>query len=168
MAEQVGDKSKTPAWRLAVGGAGWLVTIAGCLFGISGAIARLAKGGSLSLVVFGFLGSISAAILFGRFLVVAASAGQAEGRVHRLRLWARLLRIVGLLLCISWPCFLLREMFLSLELLLRFGAQAYFQFPYRDYVEGALPAILLGLVAIGCAEMWGRHGPTPDVSDVFS
>jgi len=168
LVEQVGDRPKTPAWSLAVGGAGWLLTILGSLFGLSHAVVLLTKGGSVALAGVGLFASISAAVLFGRLLVVVASAGQTDRRVHRLQLWARLTWIVGLLLSISWPCYLLGRMLWLLELMRRFGAEAFFQFTCPSYVVMALPPILLSLVAIGCAEFWGRRPPPADFSDVFS
>jgi cytochrome bd-type quinol oxidase subunit 2 len=168
LVEQGRDRPKAPAWRLAIAGAGWLVTIAGCLFGIAGAVTLLSKAGSFSYAAVGFLGSISAAVLIGRFLIVAASKGETQQRAHRLKRWARLLRIPGLLLCISWPCFLLAAMLRDRETFRLLGAEAFYQFPYRAYGTLALPAMLLGLAAIGCAEMWGRRPPPPDVTDVFS
>jgi hypothetical protein len=153
---------------LVLRGTGWFITAVGSLFSIVDPFVPLTDRRSVLLAVVGFLGNLSAAVLFGRFLVVAASAGLTERRAHRLWPWARLVRIAGLSLCISWPCFLLGKIIQDLEFMRRFGAEAYFQFPYRDYVEVALPVILLGLVAIGCAEVWGRRQPPSDLSDVFS
>jgi hypothetical protein len=54
------------------------------------------------------------------------------------------------------------------ELMRRFGAEAFISLTYRPYAEQVVPAIALGLVAIGCAEIWGRRQPAPDLTDVFS
>jgi hypothetical protein len=161
-------RPEEPAWRLVLRGAGWFVIAVGSLFSITNPLVPLPDRIPISLALVGLLGNLSAAVLFGRLLVVAASAEQSERRVHRLGRWARLLRIVGLLLCVSWPCFVLGDMLQRLEIMRRLGAEAFFHLTYLGYLAQVLPAVLLGLVAIGYAEMSGRRKPPPEISDVFS
>jgi hypothetical protein len=154
---------------LVLSGAGWLVTAIGVVFSIANPVVQLTKSGSISLAaIVGLLGGISAAVLFGRLLVVAASVGQSDSEMHRLYPRARLLRIVGLLLCVSWPCFVVGRMLTHLEVMRQLGAEGFFHLSYPDYLKLGLPPIILGIVGVGCAEKWGRRRPPLDVSDVFS
>jgi hypothetical protein len=157
-----------PGWAIGLEILGWLIIGLSALSAFQYA-RTLYIGLELATVVpmAGGLFIFGAAI--GLAMIVVGRNPKA--RRSRLVLWARLSVLFGVMLCTGWP-----TMVYGLLMFIAsndgsgqvFDAKGPIVFPLfcRAVVMSALP-LLVGIVAILVAVIWGRRKPAPDITDVF-
>ena len=159
-----------PGWAIGLEILGWLI------IGLSAFSAfQYARGLYIGLGLATVLPMAGGLFIFGAAIglamIMVGRHRSPKARRSRLVLWAKLSVLFGMMLCIGWPT-------IAYGLLMFiasndgsgqvFDAEGPIVFPlfYRALVMSALP-LLLGIVAILVAVIWGRRKPEPDITDVF-
>jgi hypothetical protein len=154
---------------------GWLVVVASVALAVFtavrlAAIAVMVTRADQAAITATALAIGGIGVGIGVILLTIGRSGRAGLRSGRLRLWAKLVVIVGLELCAGIPLLLYGMMFLGLSVMHDPTAPPLDPFqPDFLFVIGEFSAVpfLIGFVAIASACIWGRR-KTTDIPDVFS
>jgi hypothetical protein len=120
-----------------------------------------------------YAGPTSIGLLLGIALLVAAHGACMAARRSRLKLWAKLLIVFGLMPSVGFP--LMAYGTLLLRALVGEEPIGSYEYPnvfdsslFTLAIEMTVVPIVLGLIVIVAAIIWGRRRKAPDVSHVFS
>lgn len=166
-----GGMPARPGWAIALEILGWLVIVLSAV----GAF-QYVQPLYIALTLATVLAMAGAPFIFGSAIglamIIVGRNRRPRARRSRFALWAKLIMLFGVTLCIGWP-----TMTYGLLMFIAsndgsgtvFEAEGLIVFPlfYRALLMSALP-LAIGIVAILIALIWGRRKPEPNIPAVFS